>query len=198
MSEQRETTSTPQPPRRAVTPLKAFALVATLALAAGAILYFSINQREEPILSSEPIRTPPSPSGSLLPSEVEAKAIFDELDQLRVDAYADPLHAQLGTFIGIDSPLLTLGKREFLQLRRQQVRVKISDRKTSLSVLKVTADSMVLKQAIEQRVRFITKDGQGVTENPGWERRAIRWTLRRYSQGWKLYDSELLHTRRIT
>ena len=184
--------------RQGLTPLRAFAVVATLALLTGTALYFSTPDiAQEPTPNPLPAVLSPSPTVVDPPSEAEARSIFEALDKKRVAAYEAPSEADITDFLGADSPLRKPGKKEFSQLRRQEIHVSAQTRSNDVTILKTTKYSLVVKQVIERRLRFLTSDGEDVSRSSRWERRSIRWTLRHYPEGWKIYNSKLLSAKKI-
>ena len=144
-----------------------------------------------------PISAVQQSESSEVVTEDEAQEIFLSLDRLRIEAYSDPASADLDEFLAIDSPLRRLGKKEFAQLRRQKIHVSQTTRRNELTFERVEHDSLVLEQKMERRLRFLTSEGDEVGSYDGWEARSVRWTLRLYPEGWRIYNSKLLEAEKI-
>ncbi len=112
-------------------------------------------------------------------------------------AYKAPAGADIADFLGVDSPLRKPGEKEFAQLRRQEIHVSAQTRSNDITIIKTTKYSLVVRQVIERRLRFLTSDGEDVSRSSRWESRSIRWTLRHYPEGWKIYNSKLLSAKKI-
>lgn len=173
--------------RSGPSPFVAFAVAAVLALA-GLGVWFLAAQGEAPKPAPAPeIEGAPA----VVLTEAEAKAEFERLNALRIEAYETRDLGLLSDFLASNSSLLPLAKKEISQLERDQIDVHVIYRPLSTRMISSDISRIVLEQRAVQALLF-SKDGKDVTSDQGKSIRVTRWTLVKEGSLWKLFDSNLI------
>ena len=170
-----------------LSPGKAFLLLASLLLVAGAVLYFT---KPDPTGAEKHAGLAESEDFAL--TDEEALARFRELDRLRLLAMHKRDKSLVASILTSDSPLIRLAYRDINRLRHDGIVVDSNFRTIDLHVLNNTAAAIVVEQEVRQNPHFYSARDGKLRNQPRAVLRRIRWTLRREGATWKIYDSDVL------
>jgi hypothetical protein len=192
VSEQRETTSNPQPPRRAVTPLKAFALVSALILLAATALYLTSRAQGGPpevvnteVTAAVPTSTPPP----LLLTDGEAASRFKELHSIAIEAIRSRRVHLLDEAFTSDGSGYRRSARIIRGLVHDNVRDRTQNVLRSITVLESSEAEITIAAASAIEPCFLDESGTDVTDAPGKVWRLSHWTLRPQNSRWLIHDA---------
>lgn len=180
----------PKPTKPGLSPWTAFAIVLLLLTATG-IWLLTTQPSGEPILEPQVAGTRVAP-----PSDEEAIAIFENLNELRLDAYANSDPSLVTEVFASGTPIANRVARELRQLSRDGVVARIKFVSKDLIVESATASQIRLHQTAHVVMKFMTEDGEDVTTSPGLGRQVIDWTLQRLATGWRISDAVTVDARR--
>lgn len=167
------------------TPWKAFALVLTVAAIATTTIYFLTSPGSEVASSNDP-------AGQSELRTASAEEAFLRLDQLRERAYENRDTSLIDDFLAINSPLRERARKEIERLRQDDVLVEIDSTQKSLEVVLAGRRRATIEQVVTQRVRFVSEEGEDVTDESTTSTRTIRWDLVYQGSDWRIFDSELV------
>ena len=186
MADQTAQPPPPTPPRRAVSPLKAFAIVGMVGLAGGIALFRPPGNEQATTTLGTSRSASPSPL-----SAVDAERIFEALrgKALRVGLERDPSVIQESMVEG--GPLAKRSERLIERLRRSKVVDETSFRLLDMQLLEVGPTEMTFRTRHDVRPCFLTERGKDVTDAPSVVRQSVDWTLQKVDELWLIYDTAL-------
>ena len=179
----------PETTSKGINPATAFAVVAAVLVAIGLTWFFVKPEPAEPVPPSTP-----TPADFSLTNE-EAIARFNELDQLRIQAYETTDVSLISSFLTTDSPIRRNVESEIARLHRDDVSPEMQIEQKALKII-TNGDEVQLRQTVILDVLF-SQNGENVTRGGGAERQVILWTLRPESNTWLIYDATIQDARRI-
>lgn len=187
------------PARRGpLSPIGAAAVVLSLLLIAGSILFLATRSNSEPPapIAGQSLPTA-TPSEAEPLTESEAIAIFKELDELRLTMYRNRDRALIPRVLTPASPLQSIAKREIAQLIRQGVRVRTRYDTKSLEILDLDPTEMRIQQVVLQYPKFVDENGRDVTSSQARPvRKVIVWTLHATDDGVLIHNSRTVGLKR--
>lgn len=192
MPEERATQPQLTTTRRGLTPLRAFAVVATLALLTGTALYFSTPDiAQSPQSDAPPAVLSPSPARASPLSRTEATQLFEELraDALSVGLKRD--ETAIGNSMVEDGPLAIRSASLIRRLRQSDVIDRTRFRLLKVRMLNAEPDRMRFQTVHEVRPCFVTEEGQDVTKAPAVVQQSVIWTLFQVEGRWLINDTAL-------
>jgi hypothetical protein len=180
----------PEHKRAHLSPVKAFALLAVLLAAAGAVLYFT-----RPQATPAPTGIPESDNFALTNDEAidELKA----LSEIGISAVQEKRIGDLSRAFVEDGPLYNRSVDAISELQQDRVSDELVYKSLSALVERNTASKIVL---IEERLIepcFIDAKGDDVTGDPSLVKQRVQWTMARQGSDWRLFDAEVLHEEKL-
>jgi hypothetical protein len=172
---------------RFLSPLRAF-LALTLVLCVGFVIWSISAGSSEADLTSQSDETVEQ---NVL-SESEARRIFRQLDQQRLDAYRALDETLVDVTFTDNGPLEKRVRSEVTRLIDDEVIPVPEVRTTSLVVTSVAEARIRLRQKAIVGLRFKDAAGKDVTDNYVVEKQTIMWTLREIDGQWLLHNAKVL------
>ncbi|MGH2753923.1 MAG: hypothetical protein ACRDLB_05760 [Actinomycetota bacterium] len=170
-------------PKGRFSPVKGFAIVATLAIAGGAFLVLSQAESQPP--TAEAANAKPAEA----PTEQEAVAIFSELERLLNEVYLSNDLSALDEVAVPGGPAANRIESDFRKLRDANATFRRDFRTKSL-VVEITEDNRIkLTQVAVSDGRIIHESGRDITGDRKPQLQTIEWILVRNHELWRIYDS---------
>lgn len=187
--------TTPPTPRRAVTPLKAFAIPTVLIALVAVTTYFSSENSdgEASIHVSAPAM--PSATPTLGVTDQEAIQTFRRLYGLGIEAVQSGSRALLSDVFTRDGSSMVRAKKSIDELEESRVTDKTISRIRRATVLNNSAKRILIKSVVVFEPCYITHDGRDVTEGPKRVRRTSKWKMRLVGDEWRIHDAVVLEQR---
>ena len=175
-----------------LSPVRAFLVVCTIATVLGGAFFAT----REASPSEPPTSAPPrSPDYSL--SDAEAIARFHELHELFRTASINRDESLLGAMLTAGSPLEAIARRQIGQLIDDQVLDRSRFHEEGVDIVENAASRIVIEQVVLVRPKFVSAaTGEIVSARPRL-RQDVRWVLALEQTVWKVYDSKVVHSRRV-
>jgi hypothetical protein len=170
------------------------ALGAFLVLAAiltGIVLFTRSNQ------SATPPVTEDGRSGTFSLTNAEAITRFKQLDRLHSLAYERRDASLLAQVLTADSPMRDAAYRDIARLRRNRVLDKTKFHTRALQARLNTQREIVVRQVVIQRSLFLTEKGRDVSKLRAPILVTVDWTLHKEGSSWRIFNSSVLHARRL-
>lgn len=173
-----------------LSPVRAFLVVGALATVLG-VVFFATREATP----SEPPAPARSPDYSL--TDDEAIARFAELHDVFRSASIKRDESLLSVMLTTDSPLERTARAQIRQLVRDGVVDRSRFRQERVDVVLNSPTRIELEQVVTIRPRFLsTATHKPVSTGPSL-RQEVRWTLALEDTVWKVYDSQVVASRRL-
>ena len=190
MADQTAQPPPPTPPRRALTPHRAFALTAFLLVIAAALL-LATEPKGESSVGIAPTAEP-AVQDSNSKADPDFAVIFENLHDAGVEAVK-------ARRIDLLDAVFTPGGRTMKRATEAIKTLKLDkvwDRSTHEVLSTVVKDESALKTTIRAKVAiepcFVSEAGKDVTTGPERVERTSEWTLSRVGGSWRLEDAIVL------
>jgi hypothetical protein len=118
----------------------------------------------------------------------QAIARFEELDQLRVQAYRSADIGLVSDFAG-PGPFKEQVVDEIRRLRRDNVTASLELRNEELTILSNSSQRIEIEQSADLNIRFFDPDGDEVTTEGRSQHVVIDWSLEPTALGWLMATS---------
>ena len=174
-----------------LSPVRAFMVVCALATVVGGLIFATRD--------ASPSEPPPSgarrsPDYSL--TDAEALARFGELHDLFRAASIKRDASLLSAMLTTDSPLQDVARRQIRQLIDDQVRDKSRFDEQRVQIVENSPSRVVIEQVVVIRPKFVAATTDEVVSTGPVLRQHVRWVLEPEQTVWKVYDSEVVRSRR--
>jgi len=133
--------------------------------------------------------TNPEPDFSL--TDEEAIERFQELDELRVQAY-DTADINLVSHFAGSGPFKDKVVQELRQLKVENVTASPDLDPKKLEITSNGSEQVTLQETVVIDIRFFNEAGKDVTTRGKPERRVIDWTLEYFDSGWLITESTVV------
>jgi ABC-type transporter MlaC component len=179
-----------EPPRAGLRPSLVFAAI-SVALVAIAATFLLTRPDTSPPPSTTQTNTEPNFS---LTNE-EAITRFEELDNLRHQAFREVDVSLLSSIYLPGSKVLQIASKELGRLQRDGVQDLSAFTTLQVDVIANTSNYIRLRQAVEVRPKFVAADGTDITSSAKVVRRVVEWTLSEAQGQWLVADSLIVGAR---
>jgi hypothetical protein len=176
----------PERKRAHLSPTRAFALLAVVLAAAGAVLYFA-----RPEADQAPTGIPESDNFAL--TDTEAISRFEALDKMRLAAYARRDPSLISAITTRSSPLRTVGSEEIQQLLADDVRARPEVETRLLMVRENSAERIVIRHKFLERSIFLSEAGKDITTSKPVVK-TVDWTLELEGSSWLIQNATLIES----
>jgi hypothetical protein len=190
-SRNREVAGPPDAPKSGLSPTVAFAVLAFL-IAVAAVLWIVLTPEESANVG------PSAQSENFALTDAEAIARFKELDALSIQAYEQRDTTLLSKYVTSDSPLRESLFADIRQLREDRVLFDPRQVTKSIEVASNTETEVRIRQAVTQRPKFVTESGRDISQARRGVFLVIDWTMHPELGEWKMYDSEVIRSRKLS
>jgi hypothetical protein len=129
-------------------------------------------------------------------TDEQAIARFEELDELRVEAYRNADIGLVSDFAG-PGPFKDSVVNEIRGLKRDDIFARLLLTTEEIDVTTNQSDRVVLRQIVIFDVQFIDEKGNDVTRGGGEERFTVNWTLEPFSDKWLISESDAIDVERL-
>ena len=167
-------------------PVRVFLILAAILVAIGAVFWLT---RSDPIADTPANATSPNESPDFSLTNEEAIARFEELDELRQQAYAERDTSLILAIYATHSPARQRALKDLRSLRQDGVFSRTTFRTEQLAVSSNDADAIELQQTVIVDPAFESESGERLSEKNPTQRLRIRWELVRVDDEWLLFDS---------
>lgn len=175
-----------------LSPIRAFLVVCTLAMAAGGWL---LATRDASPAEAPPPVPPRSPDYAL--TDEEAIAEFERLNAQLMQAYEERNIALAEEVFTSDSPMLPRVRKEVDDLIESNVLslTRFEERRTK--VFERTGTRILLERTEVLYPRFIGEKGENATGDSAPEKRTVRWELHEQEGTWLIHEGTVVRRRPV-
>jgi hypothetical protein len=173
----------PTPSRPGLSPIVAFLLLIAIIGAIGTLVFFLRPNAPPP---TEP-RSANEPNFAL--TDQQAIDRFEQLSEIRRQAYASADSTLLGALYTSDSVVGSLAEKELRQLKSDGVSDVSTYETKKLSVVDNEPTQIELREIVVVTPRFEDSTGSDVTTNPTIVREVVSWTLMLQEDTWLIHDA---------